>query len=359
MEEGKDLKWFRKNLNEIAGRHGWKKYQKGGRKYKAWRSRVIFQTNIRSAYAAGRWEQIQKTKETRPYLRYTALMDGRERPEHGSWHNTILPVDDGWWSTHTPPNGWGCRCSVQSLNDRDLGRRGLKVAKKAPRVTKEIRPMTTSAGRVMVSVPQGISPGFAYNAGTGNYADFLGFATLRAWAKHAPKWRISSLNTQTWKDYGLAETLPVSRKVKRMSVPKTTKELEKRLAGVLGGKRVVLKDPAGGGVEISTKALAKHIGTKLERGRYIHAVAEVLQNPQEIWRTMEHLPPRGTHLRPRAVVRKRYVSSFDIGGNRYIVFVATGGAGMLEGLTFFGKATGKGTLNKLRRGFLLYKKAVK
>ncbi len=354
MEEGKDLKWFRKNLNEIAGRHGWKKYQKGGRKYKAWRSRIIYQTNIRSAYAAGRWEQIQSTKETRPYLRYTALMDGRERPEHGSWHNTILPVDDGWWSTHTPPNGWGCRCSVQSLNDRDLGRRGLKVAKKAPRVRKEIRPMTTSAGRVMVSVPQGISPGFAYNAGTGNYADFLGFATLRAWGMNKKKWMITNKNLKNWKDHGLEEKLPVLKKMKPSPSPSSGKELEESIAKVMGGGNVIMKDVMGGAVRVNAKSLALHLyqSKGLKRGKYISGLLEAIKNPQEIWRTIERRVYKG---RSMPVIRKRYICNLDFGEQSNVIFVIQGAAGMLEDLTFLNRSQ-KNTLNNVREGFLLYKK---
>jgi uncharacterized protein with gpF-like domain len=34
-------------------------------------------------------------------------MDGRTRPMHAAWHNTVLPFDHPFWKTHYPPNGWG------------------------------------------------------------------------------------------------------------------------------------------------------------------------------------------------------------------------------------------------------------
>src|SRR6187551_2826118 len=71
------------------------------------RLRVIYETNLRQAHAAARWERIERTAQTRPYLRYVCLLDGRERAEHKKWHNTILPWDHPWWKTHAPPNGWG------------------------------------------------------------------------------------------------------------------------------------------------------------------------------------------------------------------------------------------------------------
>ncbi|MEZ5648636.1 MAG: phage minor head protein, partial [Alphaproteobacteria bacterium] len=127
------------------------------------RLRIIFDTNLRTAYAAGTWARIQRSKKTRPYLRYVAVMDGRTRPEHQAWHDTVLPVDHEWWSKHYPPNGWNCRCTVQSLNNRDLKRYDLKVTE-VPPSTKE-NPYTNPRNGEVVMVPQGIDPGFVYNPG--------------------------------------------------------------------------------------------------------------------------------------------------------------------------------------------------
>lgn len=121
------------------------------------------------AVAAGRWEQIQRVKASRPYLRYVAVMDDRTRPMHSAWHDTILAVDDPRWHTHFPPNGWNCRCTVQSLNARDFDRYGLALSGEEPAVNlveKNVK------GRGMVLVPEGIDPGFAYNPGEGLAAQF-------------------------------------------------------------------------------------------------------------------------------------------------------------------------------------------
>ncbi|MEX2480209.1 MAG: phage minor head protein [Gammaproteobacteria bacterium] len=159
LEEGRTLAQFREDFDEIVARYGWS--YKGGRN---WRSRVIFQTNLRMAYAAGRWEQIQRVKEQRPYIRYVAVMDARTRPQHAAWHDTVLPADDPWWQTHFPPNGWNCRCLAQSLNARDVERFGLTVSEtpESPLVERRIN---TAEGPTTVRVPQGIDPGFAYRPG--------------------------------------------------------------------------------------------------------------------------------------------------------------------------------------------------
>lgn len=160
IEQGTTIAEFRTDFDQIVARHGWK--FRGGRN---WRSRVIFDTNLRSANHAGRWAQIQRLKEGRPYLRYIAVLDERTRPEHAAWHGTILPADDPWWETHYPPNGWYCRCTVQTLSERDLERRGLEVSTAPPRERLVQKPVRDIRGTRLVEVPEGIDPGFAFNVG--------------------------------------------------------------------------------------------------------------------------------------------------------------------------------------------------
>ncbi len=57
------------------------------------RLRIIYDTNLRSAYAAGRWQRIQCAKQRLPFLRYSAVQDNRVRPHHAAWHGTILHAD--------------------------------------------------------------------------------------------------------------------------------------------------------------------------------------------------------------------------------------------------------------------------
>jgi len=131
------------------------------------RLRTIYDTNLRMSRAAGRWSRIQELKAERPFLRYTAVMDARTRPEHRVWHGTILHVDDPWWDTHYPPCGWFCRCTVRQLSQRDLDRKGWSVSKVPPEGPPK---RFYRAGGEMVAVPAGIAPGFAYNPGKASMA---------------------------------------------------------------------------------------------------------------------------------------------------------------------------------------------
>ncbi len=124
---------------------------------------TIFDTNLRMAHARGRWERIQALKEEMPYLRYVATLDARTRPEHARWHGTVLRVDDPWWRTHYPPNGWRCRCAVQQLSEGDLRRRGRGAT---PRPKGGTRKWTNRRTGEIVDVPVGIDPGFERNAGS-------------------------------------------------------------------------------------------------------------------------------------------------------------------------------------------------
>lgn len=127
------------------------------------RLRIIFDTNMRVSYAAGHWASFQRNKKRRPYLRYVAVLDHRTRPDHRSWHGTILPVDHPWWQTHAPPNGWRCRCLLQQISERDLKRQGWAVTEDPP--TGGTRTFRNKRTGEVTEVPSGIDPGFAYNPG--------------------------------------------------------------------------------------------------------------------------------------------------------------------------------------------------
>lgn len=158
IETGGSITDFRRQFDDIVQRHGWKYRGKRG-----WRTSVIYDTNLRSAHMAGRWSQMQETKAQRPYLQYITVGDGRVRPEHARWNSIILPIDHPFWESHYPPNGWGCRCTVRTLSERDMARRGLSVSK-APQIRTTER-VNAATGEVYGDVPEGIDVGWDYNVG--------------------------------------------------------------------------------------------------------------------------------------------------------------------------------------------------
>ena len=125
------------------------------------RLQTIYRTNVQAAYAAGQWEQIQDQKEIAGYLLYSAIDDDRTRPEHAEWDGTLLPVDDDWWHSHMPPNGWNCRCSVIQLSAEEVESLGLKISKKAPHGKKSKWTNPRTGKQVMVE--EGLDPGWNTN----------------------------------------------------------------------------------------------------------------------------------------------------------------------------------------------------
>ena len=123
-KDGKSIQWFRQNFNEIVRKHGWEGWTgsdtKAGRD---WRARIIYQTNLTTSYAAGRWAQLNDPDliKLRPYWKYIHNDNVQHpRPLHVSWSGMVLKHDDPWWKTHFPPNGWGCRCRVTAVSARQF-----------------------------------------------------------------------------------------------------------------------------------------------------------------------------------------------------------------------------------------------
>lgn len=173
IADGRTLAQFRAELTPVLQRAGWwgvqeqtdpltgetRPVQLGSPR----RLETIFRTNMQTAYAAGDWAQIQSHKESAPFLMYDAVDDNRTRPQHHAWDGIVLPVDDPWWETHRPPNGWGCRCSVIQIGQRELKRMGKSGPDTAPPIKR--REWTNKRTGEVMQVPEGIDPGWAYNPG--------------------------------------------------------------------------------------------------------------------------------------------------------------------------------------------------
>lgn len=117
IAQGTGLEAFRRDFARIIQRTGWDYTGSFD-----WRTRVIYQTNLATSYAAGRWAQLNDPDlvKLRPYWKYVHS-DGvaNPRPLHVAWSGLILERTDPWWRTHFPPNGWGCHCRVVAVSKRE------------------------------------------------------------------------------------------------------------------------------------------------------------------------------------------------------------------------------------------------
>ncbi len=163
MENGTTLEQFRADFDRLVSKYGWA--YKGER---AWRTRVIFETNMRTAHMAGRLKQMRDPDvlKLRPYWQYLhgeTRTPKNPRAQHVAWHRKIFMHDDPFWDDHFPPNDWLCSCGVRSLSKRDLLKLGKQEPDRAPEPLYEavVDPVS---GR-LIEQPQGIGIGWDYQPG--------------------------------------------------------------------------------------------------------------------------------------------------------------------------------------------------
>lgn len=207
LAEGRTIQQFATGLTPVLQRKGW-----WGRQLMAdpetgeigavqlgstRRLHTIYDANMRVSYAAGHWAMFERNKATRPFLRYVhidpELHQENSRPHHAALHNLVLPVDHPFWSTFAPPNGWGCRCTLQQLSQRDIDRllrEGEELLFEPPTI--DTRPWTNWRTGEIVHIPEGIDPGWAYNPGREQWAA----ATAAAKIGSAPAELAAALNDE-------------------------------------------------------------------------------------------------------------------------------------------------------------------
>lgn len=119
-ESGQSFKQFQDNFDDILGKHGW--LNGTDKEYKAWRAKIIYQTNMRTSHAAGRYKQMTDPEvlKRRPYWVYRHNSTEHPRILHKKWDGLVLPADALFWKVNFGPNGYGCQCDAYAINERQL-----------------------------------------------------------------------------------------------------------------------------------------------------------------------------------------------------------------------------------------------
>lgn len=78
---------------------------------------VEYDTAQAKAQSAAQWLDIERNADVAPWLVYDTAGDSRVRPAHALLNGITKRYDDPWWSSHTPPLGYGCRCTIGQVTD--------------------------------------------------------------------------------------------------------------------------------------------------------------------------------------------------------------------------------------------------
>lgn len=347
LEEGATLEEFRKNVNALLERKGWTGLN-------PWHAENIFRTNIQTAYSAGRWAQYQETKGSRPYLMYDAVNDDRTRTSHRAMDGHVAHMDDAFWQTWYPPNGFRCRCGTISLSARDVERMGLEVSEGLPQYV-----VDPSSGQP-IHAPQA-DRGWDRNPG----AAFFGDGILRQVLEEAPRYQ--ELSGKTFADQGRSPVkdistagllphpgeIPSYENLVRQGLSdeaaraEVRREFRQALGIPAGEREVILADPTGDRA-VFGDPLFDHF--KMDgRERHIRLIRPTFERPYEVW-----LAEMRDESTGRVVLRKRYVGLYLEGdGKRPFVVVLDVQKGVWSGWTAMTSGNWN-TIDKLRRGVMLF-----
>lgn len=336
------LEDFRKDFNAIVTKHGWS--YNGGRN---WRSKVIYDTNLRTAYAAGRYKQMQQLKRSRPYWQYMhSPASENPRLNHLSWSGMVLNADDPWWDIHYPPNGWGCQCYVRTLSARDLERKGLTVSQ-APQTVMTPKTVGVRTNPRTVQVPEGVDPGFAYNPGKAAWGQQLTQKAFDDFVASGQKVWLPMIAT-TYAELGRPREIPQDEPgafltARNLSAEKMAEQLKVHLDG---DEKVF--DVYGLPVLVNAETLAKHIDPN--RSEYLPLIVDTLESPYEVWINFDQHQATG-----QVALRTRIIKAFDIGNGKVLLVTAQANKGMLEAWTIVPLSSKKTSyLDKQRSGKLVY-----
>lgn len=356
IANGETLADFRKRFDEIVTKHGWD--YKGSR---GWRSRLIYETNIRQAYNAGREAQMAdpQFQERFPYMEYRHSGAENYRPQHKAWDRMVLLANDPWWKVHSPSNGYGCKCKKFPRSRRWMQRNGRTEPDIAP--PDEYRDFIDERTGEVKQIPVGIDPGFEHRPGQ----SWLRSLTHRQQTRQTPQVEPIPIGPVAKPE------LPAPTPVSATAVLEDGLPDEQYVQAFLdefGGEQV-FKDVTGEPIAINDYLFRDadgsfKVGKDKIRHRYMRLLARSLVQPDEVWALLE--PDFKTPGKYR--VKRRYIKRWVLDENGQEVHGYSAfeyGQGTWTGSTIFTPHRKRGKeripekikyLEDQRKGVLLYRR---
>ncbi|EXA66944.1 Uncharacterized protein,-like protein of phage Mu protein gp30 [Acinetobacter baumannii] len=129
MQKGQTLEQWKANITPTLQEKGWwgKKtvINPEGREQEVQlgsprRLRTIYDTNMQSAFAAGRYKAMLAGAETRPFWEWRHITISNPRKQHVALNGRLFRFDDPFWNVAYPPSEWGCKCRVIARSAREV-----------------------------------------------------------------------------------------------------------------------------------------------------------------------------------------------------------------------------------------------
>jgi SPP1 gp7 family putative phage head morphogenesis protein len=191
ISDGTTFDTFRKDLEPTLRAKGWwGKVWVGDETGKAqqvqlgspWRLQTIYDTNVQSAYMAGRYRDQVQNVDDRPYGEYVSVIDARTSRLCRDLNGKTFPLSDPFWNNFYPPNHFGCRARVRTRSAADITKNGTSVSDSTGNITEEDRLVSKNTGELRPvavyndpTTGKKFSPdvGFSYNPGQKSFTPDL------------------------------------------------------------------------------------------------------------------------------------------------------------------------------------------
>lgn len=79
------------------------------------RAEILLRTHGFQMFAAASHQTAMEDDDV-THFQYLTMEDDRVRASHAALDGVVLPKNDPFWLTHTPPWEWGCRCLKRAMN---------------------------------------------------------------------------------------------------------------------------------------------------------------------------------------------------------------------------------------------------
>lgn len=375
LETGTTRQTYIDRLTPILQRKGW--WGKGaqtdqttgevsGKGLTPRRLATIFDTNVQSAYMAGRYKAFLGNVADRPYWMYVAVMDRRTRPAHAAMNGRTFRYDDPIWNSSYPPNGFRCRCSVRALDAGDIKDLKIDLSSSDGRLS-DIEVATSrkaDAPTAMVTrfeyAPKKYfspDPGWSYNPGKEALKPFAPPPLATLPRTFSPGVALPDLPRPS--------VVSADRLMADGLSPADYAQAFLAEFGAAVGHGVVFRDVTGAPLVIDEALFQDGSGAwkadKNGRGPYLRLLANTVKGPDEIWLRWEE-----SRDHPRTwLLKRRYLRGFEIDGEsgpQYGLSVFEYGKDGWSGSTamvahpYRSAEARRRYIERQRDGFLLYRK---